>query len=344
MSLLFVTHEAYLDHLNGPTHQERPARLGAVIDGVREAGIADALVAVEPRPATRDEVLRVHSTDHLEAVVRSGGGRLDVDTSASVGSLTAALLAAGAGLAAIEALDAGRGDAAFCAVRPPGHHATRTETMGFCLISNVAVAAAHLADRGERVLVVDFDAHHGNGTQDIFLDDPRVMFVSLHQWPLYPGTGWFDEIGLDAGPGRDGRGFTMNVPLPPGTTGDAYRRAFDELVIPRGRAFAPTWLIVSAGFDAHRDDPITQMGLSSGDYPAMIAALTELVPVGRRLVMLEGGYDLDALRMSTAATLSTLMGSAHRPEAETSGGTDEAMGRIDEIRDFWNAAGSNLNP
>lgn len=340
MSLLFVTHEAYLDHLNGPTHQERPARLGAVIDGAREAGVAEALVALEPRPATRDEVLRVHSKDHverIEEVVRAGGGRLDVDTSASAGSMTAALLAAGAGLAAIEALDAGQGDAAFCAVRPPGHHATRTETMGFCLISNVAVAAAHLADRGERVLVVDFDAHHGNGTQDIFLDDPRVMFVSLHQWPLYPGTGWFDEIGVGGG-----AGFTMNVPLPPGTTGDVYRRAFDELVVPRARAFAPTWLIVSAGFDAHRNDPITQMGLSSGDYPAMIAALMELVPAGRRLVMLEGGYDLDALRMSTAATMSALLGYVHRPEPETSGGTDESMGRIAEIRDFWIAAGHNL--
>lgn len=347
MSLLFVTHEAYLDHVNGPTHQERPARLGAVIDGAREAGVGDALVALEPRAATRDEVLRVHTADHLgriEDVVRAGGGRLDVDTSASPGSLTAALMAAGAGLAAIEALDAGRGDAAFCAVRPPGHHATRTETMGFCLISNVAVAAAHLADRGERVLVVDFDAHHGNGTQDVFAADPRVMFVSLHQWPLYPGTGWFDEIGVDAGPDADGRGFTMNVPLPPGTTGDAYRQAFDELVIPRGRAFDPTWLIVSAGFDAHRNDPITRMGLSSGDYPAMISALLELVPAGRRLVMLEGGYDLDALRMSSAATMAALVGTTYRPEPATSGGTEESATRIDEIRDFWNAAGHNLIP
>ena len=340
MSLLFLTHEAYLDRVNGPTHQERPARLGAVIDGARDIGVTEALVPIEPRPATREQVLRVHSAGHLERieeVVRAGGGRLDPDTRASSGSLTAALLAAGAGLTAIEALEAGRADAAFCAVRPPGHHATRTETMGFCLISNVAVAAAHLADRGERVLVVDFDAHHGNGTQDVFEDDPRVMFVSVHQWPLYPGTGWFDEIGVGAG-----LGYTMNVPLPPGTTGDSYRRAFDELVVPRGRAFDPTWLIISAGFDAHRNDPITQMALSSGDYPAMISALLELVPAGRRLVMLEGGYDLDALRMSTASTLAALLGIVHRPEPETSGGSAEATARIDEIRDFWNAAGHNL--
>jgi len=337
MSLLFLTHEAYLDHVNGPAHQERPARLGAVIDGARDAGITEALVPLEPLPATREQVLRVHTSDHLdriEEVVRAGGGRLDPDTRASSGSLTAALLAAGAGLTAIEALEAGRADAAFCAVRPPGHHATRTETMGFCLISNVAVAAAHLADRGERVLVVDFDAHHGNGTQDIFASDPRVMFVSLHQWPLYPGTGWFDEIGVDAGPDARGRGFTMNVPLPPGTTGDSYRRAFDELVIPRSRIFGPSWLIVSAGFDAHRNDPITQMGLSSGDYPSMIASLLDVVPAGRRLVMLEGGYDLDALRMSTAATMAALVGSTFRPEAPTSGGTEESAARIDEIRAF----------
>jgi acetoin utilization deacetylase AcuC-like enzyme len=202
--------------------------------------------------------------------------------------------------------------------------------MGFCLFSNVAVAAAALADAGERVLIVDFDAHHGNGTQDIFYDDPRVMFVSLHQWPLYPGTGWYDETGVG-----DGLGYTMNIPLPPQTTGDAYLAAFDQLILPISEKFAPTWLIVSAGFDAHRNDPITQMGLSSGDYPLMMQRILQLVPTGRRLVMLEGGYDLDALRMSTASTLAAMVGEQHNDEQPTTGGPSESAEQLAAIESHW---------
>lgn len=337
MSVLFTTHVDYLEHLAGRRHPERPERLQAVIDGAHDAAVADALVSLEPREATLAELAAVHDVrylDELQALIAAGGGDIDGDTGATTGSWRAAVLAAGAGLAAVEALEAGTGgaSAAFCAVRPPGHHATPQRGMGFCLLSNVAVVATSLAARGERVAIVDYDAHHGNGTQAAFYDDPRVLYVSLHQWPLYPRTGWWDEVG-----DGDGRGTTMNIPMPPGATGDVYVAAIDELVVPAIGHFAPDWLIISAGFDAHRRDPITDLGLSSHDYALITARLLPLVPAGRRLVMLEGGYDLDALSMSTASVLASLEGRHHSAEAPTSGGP--GRGRVSQLREAWADSG-----
>jgi acetoin utilization deacetylase AcuC-like enzyme len=318
--MLLVTDVRFLDHSGGPGHPERAERLGAVLDGVAEVHLGDDLVAVAPRPATVEELTRVHSPEHvarLEALCAGGGGHIDADTAVVPASWAAARLAAGAGLEAVAQLRAGAADAAFCAVRPPGHHATPTRAMGFCLLNNVAVVAASLADDGERVLVVDFDAHHGNGTQDAFWDDPRVAYVSLHQWPLYPGTGALEEVG-----GPAARGTTVNVPLPAGATGDAYLHAVDEVVAPLAAGFDPTWVLLSAGFDAHRADPLTGLGLAAGDYGPLTERLAALVPPGRVLAFLEGGYDLGALRRSTAACVAALAGAPHddADEGQTSGG------------------------
>src|SRR5438874_5130582 len=274
VAIVVETHPAYLSHDTGPGHPERPARLDAVLAGLEAAGVPDALVWAEPRRATRAELERVHPGEHLddlEAFCAAGGGRIDADTSAGATSWDAALLAAGAGLDAVERLERGEGSAAFCVVRPPGHHATPERAMGFCLFNNVAVTAAALADRGERVLVVDIDAHHGNGTQALFYDDPRVTYVSMHEWPMFPGTGAVDEIGRG-----DGIGTTINFPFPAGTAGDAYLAAIDEVVVPIAEDFDPTWLLISAGFDAHRRDPLTDLGLTSGDYGLITQRLVPL--------------------------------------------------------------------
>ena len=333
--MLFVaTDPVFSLHTTGRGHPERPARLQAVQEGIERSGLADALLPLPGRAATAAELERVHPAAYLEALEaqsRAGGGMLDADTVVSAESWRAAITAAGTGIAAIDALSTGAADAAFLAVRPPGHHARPSQGMGFCLLNNVAVAAAELAARGERVLIVDYDAHHGNGTQEIFYDDPRVLYVSFHEWPLYPGTGRHDEIGAGAGEGA-----TVNLPLPAGATGDVYLRALDDVVAPQVDRFAPTWVLISAGFDAHRADPLTGLGLSAGDYAAISERVAEWAEPGRLISFLEGGYSLDALRDSVAASLPTLIGApgnAVDGEPDTSGGPGTTV--VEAVADLW---------
>jgi acetoin utilization deacetylase AcuC-like enzyme len=309
-----VAAEEHMEH----GHPERPARIGAVMDGVADLHLGSELLELPARAATIEELGRIHSSvylDQLRQFCSLGGGSLDPDTYAHTSSWNAACLAAGAGLVAVDTVRT-RGGVAFVSARPPGHHALADRSMGFCLVNNVALAAASLTDAGEKVLIVDWDVHHGNGTQAIFWDDPDVLYVSTHQWPCYPGTGRSTEVG-----GAAARGSNVNVPLPAGTTGDVVRRAFDQMVAPVVDRFEPTWVLVSAGFDAHRADPLAELSLSAGDFADLASVVSAYASgPGRLVLFLEGGYDLEALRSSVSATLGTLIGASVPSEPPTSGG------------------------
>ncbi len=303
---MLVTHPACVDHDPGAFHPERPDRLKAVLAGLSESEFKGLERVAAPRVEDKHLML-CHPAGYVEALLGTippqGRHHLDGDTAVSPGSGEAALRAAGAVVAAVDAVCTGKARNAFCAVRPPGHHAEADQAMGFCLFNNVAVGALHarVTHGLSRVAVIDFDVHHGNGTQHMFERDPHLFYASTHQWPLYPGTGDEHEKGV---------GNVVNAPLRAHSGGLEFREAFNHKILPALDKFAPELVIISAGFDAHEDDPLASLMLHEDDYEWVTAALAEVAKThakGRVVSALEGGYDLHALAASSAAHVRALM-------------------------------------
>jgi acetoin utilization deacetylase AcuC-like enzyme len=327
MSLILIASERFSEHQTPPGHPESPERAD-VMDAVVRQWQAQGGEIVAPREATREQLARVHHGDYLDRLAEAAGRALalDADTYTSPETIEIARLAAGAAVDAVERVMAARQARAFAMVRPPGHHAEPNRAMGFCFYNNVAVAAAHARSLGAgKVAIVDYDVHHGNGTQRIFEEDPTVLYISLHQFPYYPGTGAAGEIGR----GR-GEGFTVNVPLEVGSTVDDYRLAFAEIVLPVLRRFAPDLLLVSAGFDAHERDPLAGMRLTTDAFGAMTLELRRVADEccqGRLVAVTEGGYDLEALSESLQIVTRLLAADAAQPAQWPASAMPSSRGR-----------------
>ncbi len=314
MPTALVTHPDYLKHDTGPHHPERPERIRAILDALAASGLADALVQITPEPIEDNLLTAVHSRtylDQVQALARSGGGFLDPDTVVSPASYGVAGLAAGGAVAAVSAVAAGQAQSAFAVIRPPGHHALRDRGMGFCLLNNAALAAvaARVQYGLTRIFLIDWDVHHGNGTQAIFYPDRTVLYLSLHQENWYPGTGAWEETGEG-----EGEGFTVNIPLPAETGDEGYKLLFEEVVVPLGQVFAPELILLSAGYDAHFADPLGGMLVTASGFRVLTELALAAGGPGSRGVaaVLEGGYDLVHLPYALLATLEIFTGEASR--------------------------------
>jgi len=319
MPLTLIHTERFADHETPPGHPERPER-AEVLDAVAARWRARGVEVVAPREATHEQLARVHSEDYLSAIRATRGlaRQLDPDTFTSADSHEVALLAAGAVIDAVERVLSTPQHAAFALVRPPGHHAERSRAMGFCLFNNIAVGAAHARALGcGKIAIVDYDVHHGNGTQHMFEADPHVLYVSTHQSPYYPGTGDADETGRGAGDG-----FTVNVPIEAGAVDDDFEVVFSRIVEPILRQFEPDLVMISAGFDAHAHDPLGGMRLTPEGFASMTIALRDIAERsgrGRVIAVTEGGYDLHALGACLDATIAALNGPLRAPDWPRSG-------------------------
>jgi acetoin utilization deacetylase AcuC-like enzyme len=333
MATGYVYDPIYLEHdLRG--HPENQQRLKSILRVLQERALLPRLNAIDAEPVSRERLERVHTARYIEQVERvaaQGGGHLDMDTYVRAASYDAALMAAGGLVEATRAVLDGEVDNAFALVRPPGHHALSNRGMGFCLFNNIAVAARYaLAERGvDRVLIVDFDVHHGNGTQDEFEADPAVMLISTHQYPHYPGTGHWSETGTG-----DGQGSIVNVPVPGGVGDDGFRRILAEVVSPAAWRFQPQIILVSAGYDAHWDDPLAYLLLSIDGYTAIARALKGLAEElcdGRLVFTLEGGYHLDALSYGVLNTFGVLLDGPSWDLVDPLGPSPRAERSVDDV-------------
>ncbi|HLK40469.1 MAG TPA: histone deacetylase [Polyangiaceae bacterium] len=333
--LLVVDDPRFDRHVPLGHHPERPERLKAARAALEKHRVGSATVA--PRPATDDELARAHDPRFVERLGRLRGwsGHVDPDTYLSPESVDVARLAAGSTVALVDAILEGEATRGVALVRPPGHHARPAQAMGFCLLNNVAVAAAHARARGlERIAIVDWDVHHGNGTQEIFFEDPAVLYASTHQYPFYPGTGAADETG-----GDEGVGFTLNVPLSAGGGDGVYASAFERVILPVLEAYAPQLVLVSAGFDAARRDPLAEMNVSAEGFGWMareLARVADRSALGRMVLVLEGGYDLVALEACLGSAIAGMMDRGAPPELPREADDKDVARAARHARAAWN--------